>query len=310
MPRGNKGKKGKSSKGRKGGGLVTSSGSSQTRTFEPWMPVFPASTVKRLRYSTSAALTGTAGVVASYVFRANDLFDPDFTSTGHQPMGVDQMLTWYNHFTVLASKITVSFKNTLTIPGTVCIRVDGDSTPLTVIDRIVEVGGAVFDTLGSFGDTTKKLSLGVDIAKIQGVSRSAITADVSLQGSASAAPIEITYFHVQLWNANGVTVTCAIDVEIEFQVQFSEPRDLTQSVPVVLGRKRSPKEVKEPPSEADPVLYDYYGAASGKWMARSYCKGLSSIAVPVADLSAPIQPVWLGRDATSVNPVSKETGGS
>lgn len=196
------------------------------------MPIFPATITKRLRYSTTFALTTTSGAITStQVFRANDLFDPDFTGTGHQPMGFDQLMSFYNHFCVLSAKITIVAKNTVGSAPTLCLRIDADSTPLTVIDRIVEFGGCVTEDLevkGSYG-ANKRLSLVADICKLQGVKRSAITSDPSLAGNAAASPAEVSYFHITMWDTAGITGGCEVDVILEQVAVFLEPRDLTES---------------------------------------------------------------------------------
>lgn len=199
---------------------------------EPWQPIFPASITKRLRYSTSFQVTASAGAIGSIqVFRANDLFDPDYSGTGHQPMGFDQMMTWYNHFTVLRSKLVVIAKNLGTNSPTVCLRVDGDFAPITVIDRIVEVGGCVIESLEAtkqYG-ANKSLSITADIMKLQNVRRSAISSDPSLQGSAAASPVECTYFHVYAWDVQAVTTNVQFEATLEYEAVFSEPRVITQS---------------------------------------------------------------------------------
>jgi hypothetical protein len=199
---------------------------------EPWIPVFPASITKRLRYSSSFAGSTTSGAITStQVFRANDLFDPDFTGTGHQPMGFDQLMVWYNHFVVLDARITIVCKSTSASTPTVCLRVDGDSTPITVIDRIVELGGCVTETLevkGTYG-ANKLLRLAANIPKLQGVSRSAITSDPSLQGNAAASPTEVTYFHITMWDTLGATGSMECDVIHEQTAVFLEPRDIPES---------------------------------------------------------------------------------
>jgi len=208
-------------------------GSLSTLVKEPWQPLFSASVKKRLRYSTTFVGGCTTGAITStQVFRANDLFDPDFTSTGHQPMGFDQMMTFFNHFTVVWAKITCVFKCTSGSNPTVCLRVDSDSTPLTVIDRIVEVGGCVTQNLESKNalGCSKQLSMIVNIPKLQGVNEAAVTADSTLRGNAAASPSEVTYFHITSWDTVATTTgsfTC--DVILDQIAIFMEPRNIIES---------------------------------------------------------------------------------
>lgn len=219
---------------RPGNSNLASGGSAgvNTMVYEPWMPIFPATITKRLRYSTTfAGATASGAITSTQVFRANDLFDPDVTGTGHQPMGFDQLMQWYNHFVVLHAKITLVCKNTTASAPTVCLRIDADSNAITVIDRVVEIGGCVTEDLevkGAYG-ANKKLSLSADICKLQGVRRSAITADPSLQGSAAASPAEASYFHITMWDTAGTTGSMECDVILEQVAVFLEPRSLVQS---------------------------------------------------------------------------------
>jgi len=217
----------------KGGALSSSATNANVLTMmvEPWMPLFPARTTKWLRYSTNFSLTVTAGAVATYVFRANDLFDPDFTGTGHQPMGFDQLMVFYNHFVVTHSKLIATFKSYGSVDSTIAIRQDATSTPLTVIDRIVEFGGLVQAQLpasGLFGSQLT-LDLNLDIARLQGVTESAITADPTLRGDAATSPTEVSYFHCQAWDAVGNSTTVNVSIVLEQRAIFTEPRDATES---------------------------------------------------------------------------------
>jgi len=244
---GKQNRKNRKSGGAGGGSITTSGGGSvSTMVYEPWMPVFPASITKKLRYSTTFAGSSMTGAITStYVFRANDLFDPDFTSTGHQPMGFDQLMSWYNHFTVRSARMTVVCKNANSNAPTVCLRVDGDSTPLTVIDRIVELGACVTEDLeakGSYG-ANKKLTLSLDIAKLQGVNPNTITADANLRGSVSASPIEVSYYHITMWDTAGSTGAMEVDVILEQVATFYEPRDLTESF---LAKQKPSKSLPKP----------------------------------------------------------------
>jgi len=68
---------------------------------------FPNSIITKLRYVQYLTLTSTSGSMASNYFRANSVFDPDQTGTGHQPLYRDAYAGIYNHYLVLGSKITV-----------------------------------------------------------------------------------------------------------------------------------------------------------------------------------------------------------
>jgi len=222
--------------GKKGGGgsaITTSSAgaSIMSRQAEGWMPIFPVRCTRKLRYSTTFQLTCTSGAVATYVFRANDLFDPDYTGTGHQPMGFDQMMLSYNHFCVTHSKIKVTARNkSNTSPVTFGIRQDASPTAVTVIDRIMEFGGLVVCELDTFGTQTTLLELNLNIAKVQGISPSALTSDSTLRGDAGNSPTEVTYWHVQCWDTAALTSIVNCDVVLEQTAVFFEPRDLTESL--------------------------------------------------------------------------------
>ncbi len=67
----------------------------------------PVNKISRLLYGDVVRLDPSTGSIASYAFRANSCFDPDYTSGGHQPYGFDEAMTFHTHFTVLGAKINV-----------------------------------------------------------------------------------------------------------------------------------------------------------------------------------------------------------
>jgi hypothetical protein len=202
---------------------------------ELWTPVFPAKTTRKLRYSTNLTLTTTVGAVASYVFSANGLFDPDITSTGHQPMGFDQLMLSYNHYTVTSARMTCVFRNNTTSTPVVSISIGPGPTPITVIDQILEFGMLYRDTLEFKGvsGSIKTLNAGCSIAKVQGVRDIVDVTD--LQGTSAANPVEQTYFIIQTWDTAGVNGSVLVDVIIDYNAIFLEPRVLSLSMTRTLG---------------------------------------------------------------------------
>lgn len=67
----------------------------------------PNQIICKFRYSEEISINPAANTVAAYVYRANSLYDPNYTSTGHQPAPYDQMKLFYKKFKVIGSKITV-----------------------------------------------------------------------------------------------------------------------------------------------------------------------------------------------------------
>ncbi len=215
---------------RKGGRALTFSNRNDnllSQIVEPYIPLYPPKCIKTLRYASGhIGLSSTSGVVQTQVFSLNGPYDPDITGTGHQPMGFDQMMQFYNHYCVLRTRCVCRFGTATGNYGTGCLRVDAATTPITDIERIMEFGGNVTTGLeanGAFG-ANKVLSLDADIARLQGITPSALMADNQLRGDVASNPAEQSYLHVQLWNAAGVTVTCNIYVMMEFDTLFMEPR--------------------------------------------------------------------------------------
>lgn len=294
-----------------------------------WAPVFPARTTRLLRYSSSSYLAGTSGVVASNVLAANGLYDPEITGSGHQPMGFDQLMLSYNHYTVTSCRLVVTFHNLAASTPTVSLKVDGGSTPSTVADTIVEFGLNTHSTLeakSTFG-ACKVLEQRVSIRKFEGVKD--VMDVVDLRGSVAANPAELTYFHVQCWDNTGTTTNVLCEIVMEFSAVFTEPRMLTPSLSGLLktlvvaeaaqtessDEKHCQSGVVFHPTplvarQATPVeTVDYY-SPSGKWLGCSitgvdYAKIPGVIAVPRKPTA-----LWSSRDpAISGEPETKVPGG-
>jgi len=171
-----------------------------------------------------------AGSAGAYVFSANGCFDPDITGTGGQPMGFDQMMIFYNHYTVMRSKIQVVFRSTSAVGRVVCIAVSGSATPLTSIEQIEENGRCVLAWLNPTGiaDSHARLTAPANMTKFQGLVQ--VKDDPDMRGDASSNPAEQVYYLLYCWNPIDVTVVSAgCSVRIEYDVWFHEPRSASLS---------------------------------------------------------------------------------
>jgi len=107
---------------------------------------FPDSTQSVHRYSQYVNLDPSMGAATKQVFRANSLYDPDLTGTGHQPMGRDELSAVYGHYLVTNAKITVTNLNfgSTNYPGAWGILLDDDGTVPNDAHAIIEQAGAKY----------------------------------------------------------------------------------------------------------------------------------------------------------------------
>jgi len=188
----------------------------------------------------------------TYVFVANGLFDPDFTGTGHQPMGFDQMMLSYNHYCVMASRILVTARNQSPTTVTVSIANRADSVSINVPEQIQEYGlnnQTTLEANGVQGDQVV-LESRFNVRRMVGVDDP--LDDPNLQGNIASNPVEGEYFHIQQWDTNNNDTNVHYDVVIEFTVVFTEPRVLTESVTTTMRRMVIQETKSAPPPTCQP----------------------------------------------------------
>lgn len=222
-----KGEKGASSSNNVDGHIAVASLSG---VVERWTPLFPASTARRLRYYDNVFADRTSGSVWGHLFSANGLYDPDITSTGHQPMGFDQMMLSYEHYTVYDATITVQFRNrSSAFAVDVCVWANPNNSVVNDFPRIREFGNYVHEVLSPLGTdgSIKRVSMTLDLAKIIG--RQKLLDSDSCRGDIGANPAEEYYFQVMSWDSNLQNTSVLAEVTLEYTAVFTEPRLLTQS---------------------------------------------------------------------------------
>ena len=70
--------------------------------------MWPTTQVKKLVYAEAISLDpSAAGAIAAYVFRVNQMYDPNVSGTGHQPQGYDTLAAAYGRYNVLSAKIFI-----------------------------------------------------------------------------------------------------------------------------------------------------------------------------------------------------------
>ncbi len=195
----------------------------------------PTKFTTKLKYVEEISLNPPAGgVMLAHYFSANGLFDPNVTGTGHQPMGFDQLMLFYDHYTVIGAKINVRAKND--DPSINCVfgvDITDTNTSLSTfnISRYLENGRKNWRYLGY--DTTSansgNITYKVNPAKYLG--RSNPLSEPQLKGSATTNPAEEAFFQIAVGSPQSRDGTFVdMVVSIEYLVVFTEPKsNLAQS---------------------------------------------------------------------------------
>lgn len=188
----------------------------------------PDSMRRTIRYSDYSALAGTSGALASWVFNAAGLYDPDTSFGGHQPFGFDQIMAFYSRYTVLSARITVD-AIAVSVPIFMGIAVNPNAAAVySNYGTYIESGSTSYRLIDDPTPGNNRITTAVEIAKFVGAVD--VVDDPDRSGTTAANPVSGLYFHVLVQDVNK-TSTCnaEVNVVIDFDVVFTLPRSLTQS---------------------------------------------------------------------------------
>lgn len=194
----------------------------------------PTTRVIGMRYQDELTFSPSLiSPLSTYVYRANSIFDPDFTGVGHQPLGHDEWSKFYNKYVVLGSKITIRSQtnNAVNIPCIVGIQMSDASAVVAATSlALIEQGTAKWcffsgTTNGRPAICSQKYS-----AKRWHNVKNAKDA-YGLLADMGSNPTDQTYFIVFGSAYDGLSAASQqyLTVTIEYIVELSDPVELVQS---------------------------------------------------------------------------------
>jgi len=171
----------------------------------------------KLKYVETFSLTGAPSI---QLFRGNDLFDPNYTGTGHQPYLSDQLGPLYQNFTVYASKIKISAGTDGVVDGRVLVRPTNSSATIANFDLSVERPDTKSCSFTperrcniNHYSTSKKI-LGVsDIDDLEYAGRNNTTGPAT-------SPNQIWYWAVSTIGADGSSIVAVLNISITYYVKY------------------------------------------------------------------------------------------
>jgi hypothetical protein len=202
-------------------------------------PLMPSKMRRILRYNTQLTLTApSTATITNYQFRLNSLYDPDLTSTGHQPMGYDQLTALYNQWVVTRCRVMVNgimLSDPAYTAGSAGILamygVANDSSVPTTPSQLIENHQPSYSTVSGFQNYAR-LSRVFDLPRMFGLTQTQYTADDTFYGQISANPSKNAYLNLAYFTLglpNCLSATFRVDVTIEFEAYFKQAFTLTSS---------------------------------------------------------------------------------
>lgn len=181
------------------------------------------------KYTQNFQIQSTLGVLGTTQFTCNGMFDPDITGSGHQPMYFDQFSALYDHYTVIGSKMKITFANTSTgnASGRFVIMQQDDSTiASSAVDAVSENSLGSWKMLAAGDNNVHTIFKKWSAKKTFGGS---VLGNDNLQGTVAANPVELSVY--TLGYAVGTAVTQSIDVvvEIDYIAIWDELKELASS---------------------------------------------------------------------------------
>lgn len=193
---------------------------------------FPANRRVKLHYSETGSFACTAGAVGSYLFSLNDCYDPNYSGTGHQPLGFDQWSVFYRSYIVEKAKVRVEILNYSAFQAVAGVLLDNNASIPATGDTIMEQPTAesrlVFAQNPPY-TPPQVFTKSVNMSEWFNVPN--VLDDVQRFGAkTSASPSNICYLAIwgrELGASN--TTNIYFKVLLEQTVVFSEPNDLPTS---------------------------------------------------------------------------------
>jgi len=199
--------------------------------------LFAKTTKMAFRYVDTVTINADAGSNFVYLtYSANGMYDPDTTGIGHQPYGFDQYMQFYNHYTVIGSKMTCKFQPpapSTTSAGTAYVGImqtAGPTPGITSINTVQESKRSKCRISPLIGTTRPThITSTVNMSKVLGQK---VLQEDNNAGTATSQPAEQWYYQIMAaTNSVGVVNPDPIQVlvTIDYIVILHEPKDIAGS---------------------------------------------------------------------------------
>lgn len=196
---------------------------------------FPDIYRTQLKYTEYRAISLAAGNAynSTYTYRANSLFDPNFTGAGNQPLYYDQLSQIYRRYRVTGVSLDLTVVN-LNSGNPVSLCIDANSSSTTPFSALVTSmqgtdASRLMQITSEGGDNILRYRRFYSIAELQGVKPSAIFNENNFSADITASPTSIGYIHFLFESLNSTTSTVELIPTFTYHCEFYQPIDVNVS---------------------------------------------------------------------------------
>lgn len=179
-------------------------------------------------WDQSYNVSAPAGVVGYTTFRANSVYDPDFSGIGSTTAAYFQMQALYGRYRVLAVTAHVEFMSTGATPGTVFIVANPLNTlgALTIAEICAQrhIWRKSLTSVSGAGQVSHVVSF--PIHKIYGVPKKQVRNEDDFAGLIGGNPNNEVFIHIGAHSPTAAVYTFSINIRLEYDVVWSLPKTL------------------------------------------------------------------------------------
>jgi len=194
----------------------------------------PQRMITKLKYCDAFARTSTLGILNTYQFNLNSIFDPDLTGTGHQPYGRDTYATLYNRYRVFAvswaidAAIDVVNANNA-YNAQITVLPQNSSTTYTSLGEVAEKPRAITKLAPNVGKTTSRGH--ISLPNLNGQTSTEYKGDDRFQALMGSNPAEIMTLSICFASPDATTVNVGLSytVRLIYHCEFFDPLVLARS---------------------------------------------------------------------------------
>lgn len=184
--------------------------------------------ITRMKYTDNVTISTLPTVTSSYEFRLNSVYDPNYTGSGHQPYGFDQLAALYSRYRVFATKWIIQIPPTSDVLHMAVLPVNG-ATTITSFTQVAEYPKAMVKSCSAATNTTYFKGK-CYLPRLGGDKRSEYKSDDRFGALCTTNPTEDMKLQFYQYNPSAsATVTTRFFITLIYYTEFYDPIMQAQS---------------------------------------------------------------------------------